>query len=79
MMAATVIDVGKLIHVTIAALAAGVGVSTLFALAVLGLARVGEGSRVGRLYTVAYGTLAFVALAGCAAAILYGVISLGQQ
>ncbi len=76
MINATVVDLPKLVDVTLAALVAGIGVSTLFALAVLGITRVSERRESSRTQTIAYGALALGGWAGFIAAIVYGVVLL---
>lgn len=79
MITAEVIEAAKLLEVILDALIATIGVTVLFSLAVLGLARVGERPRSGTVHTVLYGMLAALALSGCVTAIVFGVIALSQQ
>jgi hypothetical protein len=75
---ATVIDLSKLLEVALTAVASGIGVSTLFALAVLGGTRVSEPREGSRVQTIAYGALALGGLLGFAAAIVYGIVLLTE-
>jgi hypothetical protein len=74
---ADAVDVGKLTDVVLAALAAGIGVTVLFSLAILGLTRVsdrrgdGDGAAV-----MAYALLGLLGLAGSVAAVVYGLVLL---
>jgi hypothetical protein len=78
MLQGTVVDFSELGELVLVALVASVGVCTLFALTVLGGTRVSErgASRAG---TIVYAVLALAGLAGCAAAIVYGVLTLTQK
>lgn len=56
------------------ALVSGVGITILFSFAVLGWSRAGDAQRDGdALRRVAWGTLGFVGLAGCLAAVALGL------
>jgi hypothetical protein len=74
---ASAIDVGKLADVVVAALLAGVGVTVLFSLAILGLTRVSDTRRDGNATALAaYACLGLLSLAGCVAAVIYGLVLL---
>jgi hypothetical protein len=74
-MLAAIVDVDQLLEVAWVSLAAGVGVTTVFSLVILGGARSAEARREGRDgAALAYGTLAAVALAAFAAIVVVGVI-----
>jgi hypothetical protein len=79
MLASTVVDFSELGEVVLVALIASVGVCTLFALSVLGAARVGERSSGDRVGTLTYAALALMGLAGSVAAVIYGVFALAQK
>jgi hypothetical protein len=72
---ATVVDTGALLRAVVAAFIAGVGVTLIFSLAILGAARFADLSRDGRRVAAAsFGALAVVALAAAAAAVTIGII-----
>jgi hypothetical protein len=74
---AEVVEVGKLANVVLAALVAGVGVTVLFSLAILGLTRVSDTRAAGNgPALIAYACLGILSLAGCAAAVVYGLVLL---
>jgi hypothetical protein len=74
-MLATVVDTEALLKTVAAAFVAGVGVTLIFSLAILGAARFAELSRDGRPVAAAsFGALAIVALAAAAAAVTVGII-----
>jgi hypothetical protein len=59
----------------LSALGAGVGVTAVFSLAVLGAARFTDARKTDRHIAASiYGLLAVIALAGCAAAVVYGIV-----
>ncbi len=71
------VDVGKLTNVVAAALLAGVGVTVLFSLAILGLTRVSDTRAAGNgPALMAYACLGVLSLAGCVAAVVYGLVLL---
>lgn len=78
-MMAAIVDAGKLLDVVLTALASGVGVIVLFSLAVLGATRASDRRSGGRSGSLAYAGLAALSLAGCAAAVGYGVVLLSQK
>jgi hypothetical protein len=72
---ATVVDTEALAKTVVASLVSAVGVTLVFSIAILGAARFLELNRSGRTAAaVAYGTLALLALAACAAALVVGII-----
>jgi hypothetical protein len=72
---ATIVDTSALWQTIVAAFVAGIGTTTVFALAILGMARFAEASREGRAFQSAiFGGLALVGLLATAAAIAFGVI-----
>jgi hypothetical protein len=74
---ASAVDVGKLGDVVVAALLAGVGVTVLFSLAILGLTSVSDSRAEGNgLALMTYACLGVVSLAGCVAAVIYGLVLL---
>jgi hypothetical protein len=74
-MIATVVDWSALRDVVIYSLAAGVGVTVAFSLAILGLTRLADMRRDGRTAeAVAYATLATLGLAVSATAVVIGII-----
>jgi hypothetical protein len=74
MIAAKLVDVAQLLHVVEASLIAGVGISLVFSLVILGAARAGERRQQSRHVAAgAHAALAILALAVCVAAIAYGV------
>jgi hypothetical protein len=79
MLLGTAVNFSELGEVVLVALVASVGVCTLFALTVLGGTRMSERGAGGRMGTIAYAVLALAGLAGCAAAIVYGVLTLTQK
>jgi hypothetical protein len=74
-MPATIVDTQALWSTVAAAFIAGVGVTFIFSLAILGAARLAELSRDGRpIAAAAFGVLAVVSLGAAAAAIVIGII-----
>jgi hypothetical protein len=72
---ATIVDTKALLDTVAGSLIAGVGVTAAFSFAILGAALFGEARRDGRtVAAVGAGGLAVVALAGCAAAIVFGIV-----
>jgi hypothetical protein len=72
---AVIVDIEDLGKVVVASLAAGVGVTTVFALAIHGAVRFVDARRDGRpLEAWAYATLLGLSLAACAAALVLGII-----
>ena len=74
-MLATIIDTTALWRTVVAALVAGIGVTFIFSLVILGAARFADLSRSGRNATaVAFGTVSLLALAAFSAAIVGGIL-----
>lgn len=74
-MIATIVDWAALRDVVVASLAAGVGVTVVFSLAILGLTRFADTRRDGRVVEAwAYAGLAVLGLAVSATAVVYGII-----
>jgi hypothetical protein len=74
-MLATVVETDALLETVVAAFIAGVGVTLVFSVAIMGAARFADLSRDGRpVAAVAFGALALVALAAAAAAVTIGII-----
>jgi hypothetical protein len=72
---ATLVDTRGLLKVVLASLVASVGITALFSVAIVGVARSLEWRRNGRpLAAGAFTVLAFVALVGCAAAVTLGIV-----
>ena len=73
-LAAGIVDWGSLLEVIAVSLVGGVGVTAVFSLAVLGAVRSVDSAREGRPVAAgAFAAVAFAALAGCLAAIVYGI------
>jgi hypothetical protein len=74
-MIATVVDWAALRDVVVASLAAGIGTTIAFSVAILGLTRVADKRRDGQVVEAwAYAGLAIVGLAVSATAVVYGII-----
>ncbi len=74
---AEVVDVSKLLGVVLDSLLAGVGVTVLFSLAILGLTRVSDIRSEGNRGTLlAYACLGVLSLAGSLAGVVYGLVLL---
>jgi hypothetical protein len=79
-MLATLVDTGALLKTVGAAFVAGVGVTLIFSLAILGATRFAEMNRDGRPVAAAsFGVLAIVALAAGAAAVTFGIIVMAKK
>jgi hypothetical protein len=77
---ATIVDTGALLKTVAAAFVAGVGVTLIFSLAILGATRFAEMNRDERpLAAVSFGALAIVALAAAAAAVTIGIIVMASK
>jgi hypothetical protein len=71
----TVVDWDALLDVVIASLAAGVGVTVAFSLAILGLTRFADMRKDGRVVEAwAYAGLAIAGLAVSATAVVFGIV-----
>jgi len=79
-MLATVVDTEALLRTIAAAFVAGVGVTFIFSLAIVGAARFADMSRDGRpVAALAFGILGVIALAAAAAAVTIGIIVMTQK
>jgi RsiW-degrading membrane proteinase PrsW (M82 family) len=77
---AKIVEVEELRNTVLAAVASGVGVTTLFSLAIYGITRFAESSRDERpLMAAATGILGFVCLAGVLAAVAFGLAIMTQK
>jgi hypothetical protein len=77
---ATIVDTHVLWKLVVSALVAGVGITAVFALAIYGGTRFLDLRREGRdTAGWAHGALAFLALAGFAAAVAYGIVVMGNK
>jgi hypothetical protein len=77
---ATVVDTEALLRTIAAAFVAGVGVTFIFSLAIVGAARFADMSRDGRpVAAVAFGIMGVIALAVAAAAVTIGIIVMTQK
>jgi hypothetical protein len=77
---ATIVDTEALLKTIVASFVAGVGVTLIFSLAILGASRFADLSRDGRpVAAVAFGALAVVALAAAAAAVVIGIIVMTRK
>jgi hypothetical protein len=74
------VDSGLLFQVVWVSLAAGVGISVLFSLVILGSAKAGDARRAGHgAATVAYFTLAVLSFAAFAGGVVLGVQTMIQK
>jgi hypothetical protein len=74
------VDGGLLVQVVWVSLVAGVGISVLFSLVILGTAKAGDARRAGHgVATVAYFTLALLSFAGFAGGVVLGVQTLIEK
>jgi len=79
-MLATLVDTGALLRTIAAAFIAGVGVTLIYSLAILGATRFAEMNRDGRPVAAAsFGALAIVAVAVAAAAVTIGIIVMTKK
>jgi hypothetical protein len=79
-MLATVVDTEALVDTVLAAMVAGIGVTLIFSVAILGTAKFADLSRSGRTASaVAFGLLATVALVAFAAAIVFGILVMASK
>ena len=79
-MLATLVDTGALLKTVAVAFVAGVGVTLVFSLAILGATRFAELNRDGRpVVAASFGALAIVALAAAAAAVTIGIIVMTRK
>lgn len=74
---ASIVDWEGILDVVAVSFVAGVGVTAVYALAVLGITRVADANRDGRARAAAaYGALAIVAFAAVVAACIAGIVVL---
>ena len=79
-MIATVVDTTALWQTAVSALAAGIGITAVFSLVILGAARMSEASRDGRTVAATlYAGLALLSLIGTAAAVVIGVVVMSTK
>lgn len=79
-MLATILDTQALLKTIVAAFVAGVGVTLIFSLAILGASRFADMNRDGRpLAATAFGALAIVALLGALAGVTAGIIVMTRK
>ena len=72
---AAVVDWEGILDVVIVSLVAGIGLTAIFAVAILGATRVMDMSRDGRVVEAgAYGVLAVVSFAVVLAAVVFGIV-----
>ena len=72
---ATVVETSALLQTIAASIIAGVGVTIAFSIGILGAARSADLARDGRrAASLSFATLAAVAMAACAAAVVIGII-----
>jgi hypothetical protein len=76
---ASIVDTGDLLEVIWVSLAAGIGVTAVYGLAIVGATRAIELGRVGRSGEAAlFGALGVVAMAAVVAAVVLGIVVLAQ-
>lgn len=74
-MLATIVDTQALWETVVAALIAGVGITVIFSLAILGFARLGEANRAGHsVEALVFGVLAAVGLLATGVAVAVALI-----
>jgi len=79
-MLATIVDTQALLKTVVAAFAAGIGVTFIFSVAILGASRFADRSRDGRPVTaIAFGALGLVALAAALGAVTVGIIVMTRK
>jgi hypothetical protein len=79
-MLATVVDTQALLRTIAAAFIAGVGVTFIFSLAIVGVAGFAETNRDGRPFAAAaFAVLALIALAAAAAAVTIGIVVMTRK
>jgi hypothetical protein len=77
---ATIVDTGALLKAVVAAFIAGVGVTFIFSLAILGASRFVDRTRDGRpAAAIAFGTLGVVALVAALAVVTLGIIVMTRK
>jgi len=79
-MLATIVDTDALLKTIGASLIAGVGVTLIFSIAILGASRFADMNRDGRpAAAVAFGLVGLVALLAAGAAVTVGIIAMTQK
>ena len=79
-MLSTIVDTQALLKTVVAAFVAGVGVTLIFSLAILGASRFVHRSRDGRLAAaIAFGALGVVAVAAALAVVTLGIIVMARK
>jgi hypothetical protein len=79
-MLGTIVDTQALLKTVVAAFIAGVGVTLIFSLAILGASRFADMSRDGRpAAALAFGALGIVALLAALAAVTVGIIVMTRK
>jgi hypothetical protein len=79
-MLATIVDTGALLKTIIASFIAGVGVTLIFSIAILGASRFADMNRDGRpAAAVAFGLLGVAALLAAGAAVVVGIIVMTRK
>ena len=72
---ATVVDTKELLQTVVAALVAGVGITLIFCVAILGAARFADSNRDGRpVAAAAFGALAVISVLAFLGAIAVGIV-----
>jgi hypothetical protein len=78
--AAPLVDVGALLQLLWVSLAAGVGLIAVFSLSILSWSRANSYSGQGKVVAaLAYGLVGTLSLVVCMAAVVLGIIALGQK
>jgi glycerol uptake facilitator-like aquaporin len=79
-MLATIVDTQALLKTVVAAFVAGIGLTFVFSLAILGASRFADRSRDGRpVAAIAFGALGLVALAAALGAVAVGIIVMTRK
>jgi hypothetical protein len=79
-LAGSIVDGDALLDVVWTSLLAGIGVTAIFSVAILGGTRAADASRAGRPAAAGlFGALAVAALAGVAAAVVFGIVVMTQK
>lgn len=79
-MLATIVDTQALLKTVVAAFVAGVGVTLIFSLAILGASRFADMSRDGRpAAAIAFGVVGLMALLAALAAVTVGIIVMTRK
>jgi hypothetical protein len=79
-MLATIVDTQALLKTIVAAFVAGVGVTLIFSLAILGASRFADMSRDGRpAAAIAFGVVGLMALLAALAAVTVGIIVMTRK